>query len=126
MNVAYVDTSCLVAVLFGESGARVIDRRLSGMDELLSSNLLEAELRAAILREGLAASAMPDLGISWISPDRLLSGEILRVLAAGRVRGADCWHLACALYAFPEPSEITFLTLDDRQRAVARALGFVV
>ncbi len=126
MNVAYVDTSCLVAILFGEAGAVAIQRRMARMDEHVSSNLLEAELRAAIVREGLDLDALPELGIGWISPDRPLSSEIVRVIEAGHVRGANCWHLACALYLSPEPSAITFLTLDERQRSAARSLGFLV
>jgi len=49
-----------------------------------------------------------------------------RALEAGDVRGADCWHLATALYVAPEPSELAFLTLDLAQRKVVRALGFQV
>ena len=62
--------------------------------------------------------------VRWIMPDRPLNDEIGRVLNAGYVRGADCWHLATALYLAPEPADISFLTLDLRQRGVARALGF--
>ena len=46
------------------------------------------------------------------------------VLAAGYAGGADSWHLAAALYLSPEPSDIHFVTLDVRQGAVAKALGF--
>ncbi len=72
-------------------------------------------------RDGSPAS----LGrLSWIVPDRPLSPEIRRVLAAGHVRGADCWHLATALYLAGEAKRLTFVTLDRTQAAVARALGF--
>ena len=40
--------------------------------------------------------------------------------------GADRWHLAAAIHVTPEPSDLTFLTLDRRQREVAAALGFEV
>lgn len=124
MRVGYVDTSCLVAIAFGERGAPALARRLEQFDELVAANLLEAELRAAFIRE--AAELDPALldAISWIVPDRPLHAEIARVLAAGYVRGADCWHLATALYLAAEPAEIAFLTLDERQLAVARSLGF--
>jgi len=46
------------------------------------------------------------------------------VLPEGHVRGADCWHLAAALDLAEDPGAITFLTLDERQAAVARSLGF--
>ena len=50
-GVAYVDTSCLVAIAFGERGATALERRLRAFDVLIASNLLEAELRAAFIRE---------------------------------------------------------------------------
>jgi len=44
----------------------------------------------------------------------------------GHLKGADLWHLACALVVSPDPGEITFLTLDRRQKEVARQAGFSV
>lgn len=126
MSAAYVDTSCLVAVAFGERSSAAIDRRLRKFDELVSSNLLEAEFRAAFRRERVEYVPEAVAGISWLIPDRPLSEEIERVLQTGYVRGADCWHLAAALYVSPEPSSITFLTLDSSQLESAKELGFAV
>lgn len=64
--------------------------------------------------------------IEWVFPDRALTQEMERVLAAGRLRGADLWHVAHALYLAPEPGTMTFLTGDRRQREVAAAVGFRV
>ena len=124
MKVAYVDTSCLVAVTFGESGGVALTRRLRSFDELVSANLLEAELRATFVRERIPANSTFPFSISWILPDRPLTDEIARVLNAGYLRGADCWHLATALYLAEEPGAISFITADERQGAVARTLGF--
>lgn len=124
MKLAYVDTSCLVAVAFGERGGTALARRLRAFDALVSSNLLEAELRSAFLREAVEADSAFLEAVSWVVPDRPLTAEIATVLAAGYVRGADCWHLASALYLAEDPGAISFLTLDKRQRTVARALGF--
>lgn len=124
MSVAYVDTSCLVAIGFGESGAAALGRRLKEFDELVSSNLLQAELLASFARERVPPPAELPIALSWILPDRPLRDEIDRVLAAGYVRGADCWHLATALYLAEDPSSMSFLTVDDRQRKVALSLGF--
>ncbi len=124
MKIAYVDTSCLVAVALGERGAAAVERRLARFDRLVSSNLLEAELRAALRREGVEGASRVLSSITWLLPDRPLSAEIAAVLEAGYVRGADCWHLATALYLAPEPSELSFMTLDERQRDVAALLGF--
>jgi predicted nucleic acid-binding protein len=124
VKIAYVGTSCLVAIAFGERGATAVERRLAGFDALVASNLLEAELRAAFKREKAdGVDTLLEL-IEWISPERPLGNEIARVLSAGYVRGADCWHLATALYLSPEPGEISFVTLDERQREVAATLGF--
>jgi hypothetical protein len=123
-GIAYVDTSCLVSIALGERGSVALERRLSTFGEFIASNLLEAELRATLAREGVVLD--PDFlaDISWILPARPLGVEIERVLAAGYLRGADCWHLAAALYLADDPAEITFLTLDDKQREVAHLLGF--
>jgi uncharacterized protein with PIN domain len=124
MKLAYVDTSCLVAIAFGEAGAAALARRLARFDVLAASDLLEAELRSAFLREGVEPVPEFLTGLSWVLPDRPLHAEIQRVLAAGYVRGADCWHLATALYLAADPATISFLTLDERQAAIAKALGF--
>lgn len=124
MKVACVDTSCLVAIAFGERGAATLARRLEGFDVLAAPDLLAAELRSAFVREGLEGEPRMLGAISWIVPDRPLHPEIARVLDAGYVRGADCWHLAAALYLAEDPAGISFLTLDERQAGVAKALGF--
>lgn len=124
MKGAYVDTSCLVAIAFAEAGAASVIRRLAPFDALYSSNLLEAELYAALQRERVSPDSTVLDRIGWVIPDRPLHVEITRVLQAGHVRGADCWHLASALYLAQDPGELSFLTLDTRQWSVARKLGF--
>ena len=126
MKAAYVDTSCLVAIAFGESEATEVASRLREHDVLLSSNLLEAELRATLVCEAAEVDEALFSWIKWVLPDRPLSVEIIRVLRAGYLRGADLWHLATAMYVTPEPRDLTFLTLDRRQEEVAEELGFKV
>jgi predicted nucleic acid-binding protein len=124
MDAAYVDTSVLVAILFDEPGGKAAATRLARYDEVFSSNLLEAELAAVCAREKAEMPVELRTSISWILPDRALSDEIAVTLAAGYVRGADLWHLACALYLAEDPGAIAFLTLDERQREVAKKMGF--
>ncbi len=125
MKLAYVDTSCLVAVAFDEPGARQVARRLARFDRLLSSNLLEAELRAALLRERVSDDGRQLLaGITWVLPNRPLTREIDQIARIGYLKGADLWHLACALFLAPEAGDLTFVTLDRRQGDVAARLGF--
>jgi predicted nucleic acid-binding protein len=125
VNFAYVDTSWLVAIAFDEPGARRLADRLRRFDRRFASNLLEAELRSALAREGVADRPEPLLSwITWVYPNRPLTPELDQALAFGYLRGADLWHLATALFLAPEPEEIAFLTLDQRQREVAARLGF--
>jgi len=121
---AFVDTSCAVAIALGERGAAAVAARLKRFEELFASNLLEAELRAILARERVAREPDVLTWLDWVFPDRPLTQEIARVLAAGYLRGADTWHVACALHMSENPAGVTFLTLDRRQLAVVRRLGF--
>jgi PIN domain nuclease of toxin-antitoxin system len=123
MNVVYVDTSAVLAVLFGEATASRVQAQLNESDVVLSSNLLEAELRAAFQREKLEFDEAVLGSITWLLPQRALSAEISTVLAAGYLRGADLWHVACALYADDGGGGIGFVTMDARQEAVALRVG---
>ena len=126
MSVAYVDTSALVAIAFKERGGAAAARRLDGFTRLLSSNLLEAELRVAFAREGFDFETELVSGIEWVLPDRTLAPEFAKALQAGYLCGADLWHVAVALYVTEARIELSFITLDRRQRSVAAALGFQV
>lgn len=125
MTIAYVDTSCIVAAAFGEREAAAIVRRLTQFDRVLSSPLLEAELFSALRREGREISDAWSASVEYVIVDRPLGPEVSRVLKAGYLRGADCWHLATALYLAAEPGQLAFVTLDAAQRKVAKALGFM-
>jgi len=124
MSVAYVDTSVMVAIAFGEDGADALADRLNGFSRVISSNLLEAELRAACSHEGCRVPTDLLDRIGWILTNRPLSDEIKTALGAGYLRGADLWHVATALYAAPDPGAISFITLNDSQARVAAALNF--
>ena len=125
-SVAYVDSSILVAIAFRESGWQDVNGRLGQFESVLSTNLLEAEVRAAHARSGVSPSGRLFADIKWVYPDRQLTAEFKRVEAAGYLRGADLWHLATALFIAEDPGDITFLTLDSRQAHIAGALGFVL
>ncbi|MGH7477609.1 MAG: PIN domain-containing protein [Longimicrobiales bacterium] len=126
MRAAYVDSSWLIALGFGERDPAALAARLESFDEVFSSNLLEAEVRSAFAREGAELDPQLIAPIGWVLPKRRLSREIVQVLTAGYTRGADLWHLASALYLAPNPQDLAFLSLDDKQLEVARQLGFAV
>ena len=123
---AYVDSSCLVAIALGEPSARRTAARLSTFTSILSNVLLDAEVRSACSREKVALPEAELALIEFVPLRRLISAEIDRVLAAGYLRGAECLHLATALVLSPDPRQLTFLTLDAKQRVVAKTIGFRV
>lgn len=125
MSLAYVDTSCLVAIAFAEAAAAKTAARLRRFERLLSSNLLEAELRSALKREAVEGHRLHLLSwLTWIYPNRSLTAEFERITPLGYLRGADLWHVAHALFVAPDARDLTFLTLDRRQKEVAARLGF--
>ena len=127
MTFAYVDSSCLVAIAFDEPGARKLAGRLRRFDRLFASNLLEAELRSALLREKVEGDGEELLSwITWVYPNRPLTPEFARIVAAGYLKAADLWHLASALFLAPDPKELPFLTLDARQGEIAGRIGFIL
>jgi len=127
LKLAYVDTSLLLAIVFDEPGSRAPASRLRTFERVHSSNLLEAEFRSALAREKMPAGPERILSsINWIFPGRPLTSEFNRILAEGHLRGADLWHLACALFVAPDVRELSFLTTDPHQKEVARKLGFTV
>jgi PIN domain len=125
VKVGYVDTSFLAAIAFAEPGHQELIDRLRAFDLLCSSNLLEAELLATFQRHDFVDDGVILGQVAWVLPDRPLSPEIQAVLAAGHLRGADLWHVACALYLSPDPGELAFLTVDRAQGEVASGLGFL-
>lgn len=125
MSLAYIDTSCLVAIAFDAPGAAKTAARLRRFERLLSSNLLEAELRSALKREAVAGHPLHLLSwLTWIYPNRTLAPEFERIMSLGYLKGADLWHVANALFVAPDGRDLTFLTLDTRQQQVAARLGF--
>ena len=62
MTAAYVDTSAMVAVAFSEPMWEILAERMDGFSVLHSSNLLEAEVRAAFAREhiGFTRASWPE------------------------------------------------------------------
>ena len=126
MSIAYVDSSVIVGIAFQDPGWAAAERRLAEFSDLRSSNLLEAEVRAAYSRVGMEFDVRVLSGIRWALPDRPLTPELRTALSAGYLRGADLWHMATALYLAPTPGDMSFITLDGSQESVASTLGFQV
>jgi len=126
LKVAYVDSSCFVSIALGEPFYRELLVSLRRFDRLISSNLLEAELRSALARERKVGTIKNLLAwLTWVYPTRPLTPEFDRILEIGTLRGSDLWHLACALSLVSKvPGALAFVTNDRRQGEIARALGF--
>ncbi len=126
MNIAYIDTSALVAIAFNEPSASILTEKISKCEKVISSSLLEAEIRSAFVRERVEFPESLLSGIGWILPERPLTKELAITLDAGYLRGADLWHVASALYAVNDPRQVFFATLDYKQECVAREIGFQI
>jgi len=127
VSAAYLDSSFLLAILLGEPRARFLQNLLERFDDLLAGDLLVAEALATAAREEVELELLaPALeAVDLVLPDRSLEPEMLEVLRHGRLRGADLWHLACALYVAGDAREdLSFLSRDAPQRKLARRLGF--
>lgn len=123
---AYVDTTAVLPVSFGEEpvGAAV-QLRLNQFPRLLSSNVLEAELRVAFQREGQDFDSSSIANINWIFPNRRLDDEMTAALDFARLSHTRVWHLATAMFFRAVlQSDLAFITLDEEQETVARELGF--
>lgn len=124
---AYVDTSAILSIVFEEPDWEFTAHRLAEFPVLLSSNLLEAEMRSAFEREGLAFDPGSVSSIGWVNPTRPLGREMTEAIAnGGYLKGADLWHIAVALFVDETvPGKLSFITLDANQKTVAGNLGFV-
>jgi predicted nucleic acid-binding protein len=126
LKAAYVDSSSLLAIAFSEPGHERIAPLIDAYEQVFSSNLLEAELRAAMSREKVDVSIEElIIGVEWILPRRSLTRELKQTLSAGYLRGADLWHVACARYLASQvaPDTVQFVSLDRQQSRVANCLN---
>jgi len=89
LKAAYIDTSLLVAVHFAEPHAEKWAAGVLREFQLFSSNLLEAEIRAAYWREQVRFDESALACIHWVLPKRGLRDEFDQVVATGYLRGAD-------------------------------------
>lgn len=121
----YLDASAILSVILNEEASEYFFKEIEGK-QLFSSRLLEAEVLSTLKREGIEFSKFEyyEPMITWIMPDRSLKSEVVKILEKKYLRGADLWHLACAMYALGESGNSEFCSLDKSQRAAARANGF--
>ena len=115
----------MLSIAFEERDGPRMASRLESFTSLYSANLLEAEMRAAHLRERREFDPRRLHGIEILLPDRPLSPEITAALQIRYLRSGDLLHVATALYAVRDFNlDLAFITLDNNQREVADGLGF--
>ncbi len=123
-RVVYVDTSALAALLKPEPESESLERWLDDASAtLVSSNLLETELRRVAVRDGLSQTDVTALldGVALAALDRavfrnagFLPMEMLRTL--------DALHLEAAIRLDAD----AMLTYDHRLALAAEAAGLTV
>jgi predicted nucleic acid-binding protein len=126
---AYVDTSALVAVQFGEPTRPAYLRTFRAQTRLLTTTLAQAELCATIVRAKQPLEAAERLlrRVEIFVPPDDLAEECREALGYGYLRGADLWHVAAAMrLAGPHRKRLTFCTGDGDQATIARAVGLAV
>lgn len=120
----YVDTSAMGLLLMGQPGAVQLSEWLNQEGpELVSSDLLEIELRRVAVREGTDQAEVIELldGISLASLDRSVFRNA-GMLPFSSLRTLDALHLESALRL----SADAVLTYDNRLAKAARLLGLDV
>jgi predicted nucleic acid-binding protein len=137
MSWAYFDTSALIKRYVDEEGRREV-LQLLRRHQCVASAVLSVEFRSALRRRvtdrSLDARRVPEI-LKRFAADREfwalveVTGEVLRaaekLVAAHPLRSVDAIHVASAeLFADRlATSELTFVSADARQTAVAAALG---
>ena len=129
---AYVDPSALTPIVFGEQPEET-RTRLERFPILVSSTLLDAELRAAFQDEQQTYSPSLASAIDrWVSPNRRLDEEMASISEIASLPALPLWHLASAMY-FQQRQSLTgrhfrlaFITLDEQQETAANELGFFI
>ena len=137
--IAYAETSAVLAWLLHEESAAPVRRTLSRAERVVSSTLTGVECARALMCgiatgrleqiHHLAALKLLDTAFaSWVTLE--MTGRILDRARARfpeePVRALDALHLATALMFHEAHGSLTMVSLDDRIRANAAALGLAV
>lgn len=119
----YLDTSAAAKVLVDEIESDALTAYLDRADsgrEIVSSALLETELRRLAVRLDLAQASVSELlaRVDLVDPSRSILHEA-GVLPGANLRSLDALHLATALRAEAD----VLVAYDTRLLEAARALG---
>jgi uncharacterized protein with PIN domain len=134
--IAYAESSAVLAWLLGERAANTVRRLLADAERVVASTLTPLECARALAR-GAATGQLPpsearaaerlleDASRGWALLE--MAGTALerarQPFPAEPVRTLDAIHLAAALEFQDALGHVTLLSLDERIRANAAALG---
>jgi predicted nucleic acid-binding protein len=124
---AYIDSSAAGKLLADEPESSSLAGHLLALHaddvDLVSSLLLETELRRIAVRDGIEQSAVSDVLalVSLVVPTRSLFFQA-GVLQGQHLRSLDALHVATAILLRVE----SFISYDGRQCEAARAVGLTV
>ena len=137
--VIYAESSAVLAWLLDEPRAADVIKTLESADLVVTSDLTGIECARAIHRAAMRGlitqvqantlrAALSSAAGQW---DRLELGERVIALASGPfpvepIRALDAIHLASAMVAREVWPEVAVLSLDERVRANAAAMGHVL
>lgn len=126
--IAYLDTSaCAKLLVSGEPGAAALVDYLTSRDDdrdlLVSSQLLETELRRMASRKSLPQAAVTEIlaRVNLILPERDFFHEA-GLLPGAHLRSLDALHLATAISAEAD----VLVAYDHRMLEAAASVGIAV
>lgn len=139
MSVVYAESSAVLASLLAESTGKVVDRELARAGQVVTSllTLIECSRGLARARQLGRITAEQEQSAVRMLETRAAGWNVLDVSAdvADRARGAfphepvrtlDALHLATAAVFADALGSVNVLSLDDRVRQNAVALGIAV
>lgn len=139
MTVLYAESSAVLTWMLGEPNQRAVLSALAGADVVVTSSLTLLECTRALLRARVAGriSAADERAAAGVFDAAIQTWHILDVSddvleRAGRpfprepVRSLDAVHLTSALVLQDNVGDVQMLSLDDRVRLNASALGMTV
>jgi predicted nucleic acid-binding protein len=134
--IVYAESSAVLAWLLGESAAPAVRRVLAGAERVVASTLTPLECRRALARAVALGALRPDgareaarllehatRGWALLEMTGPPLERAARPFPVEPVRTLDALHLACALEFHAALGALTMLSLDERIRENASALG---
>jgi predicted nucleic acid-binding protein len=122
----YIDTSALGRVLLAEPDKPAIERALDDYDKIVSSHLLQVELRRLAFRKNLldaTSELLADVALISMNEAILTASETLAPSAVGTL---DAIHLATAVRLSNDGELDALMTYDKQLAEGAREHGITV